>query len=218
MPHLLADGALADGLAGDLASRFVLLAAMWFGMMAVMMTPAVWPWIVAFERLSARKAGDGLGRRAGALLSFASGYLATWGAYAVAAALMQMVLVRFGLLDPVHGLTTALGAVVLIGAGLFQFAPAKRACLTHCRSPFSYFLSRWRNGPMAGFRLGVGHGVYCVGCCWALMLTALAVGVMNMWWMAVLTAAVFVEQVASWGHRTRIPLGAALVVAGVLRW
>jgi predicted metal-binding membrane protein len=197
------------------AAAFASLATMWLGMMGVMMAPTVWPWVRAFERLACR--GDGRLWRIMSTLSFASGYLAAWAAYAVAAAFVHLVLLRAGALDPVRGLAPLLGAGVLIVAGLFQFAPPKRACLTHCRNPVSYFLSRWRNGPTGGFRLGFGHGLFCVGCCWALMATALAVGVMNLWWMAALTAAVFVEQVAPRGEWIRAPLGLALIAGGLLR-
>ena len=112
---------------------------------------------------------------------------------------------------------SAVGAAILIGAGTFQFAPIKQACLTHCRNPITYFLTRWRNGPTGGFRLGLGHGLFCVGCCWALMALALIVGMTHVLWMVALTLAVFVEQVLPHGHRLRIPLGVALIAAGLLR-
>src|SRR5678815_1456869 len=81
----------------------------------------------------------------------------------------------------------------------FQFAPIRQACLTHCRNPLSYLLSRWHGGPPAAFRLGAVHGAYCLGCCWLLMLTGFAVGLMNLAWMAVLTIVVAVEQTAPGG-------------------
>ena len=109
-------------------------------------------------------------------------------------------------------------AIVFLAAGLYQFAPLKRACLTHCRSPIGFFLTRWRNGPAAGFRIGLEHGIHCLGCCWALMATALAVGVMNLWWMAALAAIALVEQVAPHGDTFRRPLGVALIAAGVWRY
>jgi predicted metal-binding membrane protein len=105
---------------------------------------------------------------------------------------------------------------VLIGAGLFQFTLLKRACLTHCRNPLSFLLARWNNGPIGGYRLGLSHGWFCVGCCWALMATTLVVGMSNLWWMLAVTAAVFVEQVVPRGHLLRVPLGVALVGAGLL--
>lgn len=184
-------------------------------MMAVMMAPVVWPWVLAFHRFGG--GADGRRARAVSTASFSSGYLTAWLFYAVGAALLQVLLLRAGAVDSLRGLAPAAGAGVLVIAGAFQFAPLKRACLMHCRNPLTYFLTRWRDGPAGAFRMGLGHGFFCVGCCWALMATALAVGVMNMWWMAALTAATFAEQVLPRGDRLRVPLGVALVAAGVLR-
>jgi predicted metal-binding membrane protein len=190
-------------------SGFFALTAMWLGMMTAMMAPVAWPWVAAF-----RTAVDS---SFAASVTFAGGYVSAWLVYSVAAAAMQTALSRMAGVDAAAGLAGTAGAAALIGAGLYQFTPFKRACLTHCRSPFGYFLARWRNGPAGGFRLGLGHGLYCVGCCWALMATMLVVGVASVWWMAALTLAVFVEQVAPGGDRVRRPLGVALLVAGVAR-
>lgn len=206
MMHVHGTGALATG--------FLQLAAMWLGMMALMMTPTVWPWLQTFQRFGGQ---SGRARRVISTLSFSSGYLVAWLLYSAAAALFHGMLLRVEILDPGRGVMPILGAGILVIAGLFQFAPLKRACLTHCRNPFSYFLARWRNGPVSGFRLGLTHGLFCLGCCWALMLTALAVGVMNVWWMAALTVAVFVEQVLPRGERIRVPLGVGLIFAGLLQ-
>ena len=108
-----------------------------------------------------------------------------------------------------------LGAVIFLVAGLYQFAPLKRACLTHCRTPIGFFVTWWRNGAMGAFRMGFHHGLFCVGCCWALMATAFAVGVMNAWWMAVLGVLALAEQIAPHGQMLRRALGAALLVAGI---
>ncbi len=191
------------------------LIAMWFGMMALMMGPTVWPWIRAFDRLG--HSSTSLAARTAASATFTSGYLAAWLIYAVAAAAVHLLLASAGQLDAMSGLAPAAGAGLLTLAGLFQFAPLKRACLLHCRNPLSFFLSRWRDGASGGFRMGFGHGLFCVGCCWALMATSLAVGVMSLWWMAALAAIAFVEQVVPGGHRLRIPLGIALIVGAGLR-
>lgn len=193
---------------------FLPLTLMWFGMMAAMMAPTVWPWVRSFGRFDESRSGLAALAATGI---FAGGYLAAWLAYSVVAALIQQTLQAASLLDPLAGMTTAAGGVVFIVAGLYQFAPLKRACLTHCRSPFTYFLSRWRDGAAGAFRMGFGHGAYCVGCCWALMATALAVGVMNLWWMAALAGLALVEQVAPGGRALRVPLGVALLAAGLWR-
>jgi predicted metal-binding membrane protein len=187
------------------APGFLALSGIWFAMMALMMAPTVWPWVRAFHLFGSR--GDNLTARGIATATFVSGYLTAWLLYSTAAAGFQLQIAP----------TRYIGAGLLAGAGLFQLASLKRACLTHCRSPYSYFLVRWRNGPAGGFRIGFGHGIFCVGCCWALMATALAVGVMNLWWMAALTVTAFAEQALPNGDRLRVPVGVALVAAGMLR-
>ena len=199
-------GANAIGLAS--------LVVMWFGMMVAMMTPTAWPWLITFERLSRPSAGVA---RAASLSLFAGGYLSAWAVYASGAAGLQYAFSRAGWLDHDNALGMAAGAAVLIGAGLFQFTPWKRACLTHCRNPFSFLLARWLNGPIGSYRLGLSHGWFCVGCCWALMATTLVVGMSNLWWMLAVTAVVFVEQVVPQGQWLRVPLGVSLVAAGLAR-
>jgi predicted metal-binding membrane protein len=194
---------------------FAPLALTWMGMMAAMMAPAAWPWVHAFARLTT-DAGSPL-TRATATAAFTGGYLAAWTLYAAGAALLQMAASRWGLLDSAQALTPALGAAVLLAAGAFQFAALKRACLTHCRSPFGYFLSRWRNGHVGGLRMGFEHGLFCVGCCWAIMATVFAVGLVNVWWMAALAALAFAEQVVPVGDRLRVATGVVLIAAGLAR-
>jgi len=202
--------AAASGAAG-----FWPLVAMWFGMMTAMMAPTVWPWVRSIHRLSGRESG----RSIRATAEFVAGYLLAWLVYSIGAAFLQLVLQRAGILGhPAASVTSGLGAAVFLFAGLYQFAPIKRACLTHCRTPLGYFLSRWHDGPASGFHLGVNHGLFCVGCCWALMATAFAVGIMNVWWMAVLAAIAVMEQVAPHGHRLRVPLGVGFMIAGVWQY
>ena len=185
----------------------------WFAMMAAMMAPTAWPWVRAFHRFSgAERAGFGASAR------FGSGYLLAWFGYAVGAALLQRTLQRTALMPfAADAVVPSAGAVIFLIAGLYQFAPLKRACLTHCRTPFGYFLTRWRNGPMGALRMGFHHGVFCVGCCWALMATAFAVGVMNPWWMAALAALALAEQIVPHGHVLRRVAGGAFVCAGLAR-
>ena len=184
------------------------LTAMWFGMMVAMMAPAVWPWVVAFHRFSGAPSAP----RAGATALFAVGYLAAWLAYSLAASGTQLVLEHGGVLQ--RSWTTA---VIFLMAGLYQFAALKTACLTHCRNPLTYFLTRWRDGPAGGFRMGLHHGVFCVGCCWLLMTTMLAVGATNLWWMGALAALTATEQASSFGHRLRRPLGIALLAVAAAK-
>lgn len=184
-------------------------------MMAAMMAPVVFPWIRAFDRFGGGRSGSVA--RIASTASFGGGYLTAWLLYAIVAAQVQVLLMRTGASPSLRHVAPLAGAGILMIAGAYQFAPLKRSCLTHCRNPLSYFLTRWRDGSVGGFRMGLGHGVFCVGCCWALMATALAVGMMNLWWMAALAAVAFVEQVVPRGDLIRVPLGAALIIAGVLR-
>jgi predicted metal-binding membrane protein len=202
-----------DGASG--AAGFWLLSVMWFGMMTAMMAPTAWPWVQSFHRLSGRE----FGRRFTTTAEFVAGYLLAWLAYSIGAASLQLVLQRAGMLrHPTASMTSGLGAAVFLFAGLYQFAPIKRACLTHCRTPVGYFLRRWHDGPASGFRLGVNHGLFCVGCCWALMATSFAVGVMNVWWMVTVATLAFTEQVAPYGHQLRLPLGVAFLIAAVWQY
>ena len=172
------------------------LAAMWFVMMSAMMAPTVSPWVMSFRRLG------------GNPLTFSGGYAVAWLFYSIAAASIQWLLP--------HDLPAPIPAGILFIAGAFQFAPLKRACLMHCRNPLTYFLTRWRDGASGGFRMGVHHGLFCVACCWALMATTIAVGVMSLWWMAALAVVTFAEQVSRWGDRVRIAVGLLLMVSAVL--
>jgi predicted metal-binding membrane protein len=200
--------------AGNLATSTLSLVAMWFAMMSVMMAPAAWPWVRAFGRFNphAPKANQ-----AAATTAFIAGYAAAWLLYSVLAAIIQIAWSRQTGLDASRGLPSAVVAIVLIGAGLVQFSSLTRRCLTHCRNPFSYLLARWRNGPMPAWRIGLTHGLFCVGCCWALMATTLVVGMMNVWWMAAIAVATFVQQVAPRGDHARVAIGLALIGAGCAR-
>jgi predicted metal-binding membrane protein len=195
------------------SSSFFGLTAMWFAMMAAMMAPIVWPWIRSVHHLS----GGEPSSRAVLAAQFTAGYLVAWIGYSALAALLQLTLIATAMLDPISGMTSWAGAAVFAVAGVYQFVPLKRACLTHCRSPLGYFLVRWRNGRSGAFRMGLDHGVYCVGCCWALMTVVLAVGLMNQWSMAGLAAIALIEQVTPGGHKVRQPLGIALLAAGAWR-
>jgi predicted metal-binding membrane protein len=185
-------------------SSYLTLVGLWFGMMTAMMAPVAWPWAVAFKRFDAR---DGVT----SVLPFVFGYGAAWLLYSAAAAGLQWVWFSTATSVP-----SPLGGAVLAGAGLFQLTPLKRACLTHCRNPLSYLLAQWRNGPVSGWRIGFFHGVFCVGCCWALMATMIVVGMMEIWWMLAITVAAVAEQAARRGELARIGVGVALILAGAL--
>ncbi len=126
---------------------------------------------------------------------FVSGYVVVWTVFSVIAALAQWVLHRAALLSPAMVSSSKwLGAALLVAAGLFQFTPLKRSCLTHCRAPLEFITTRWRDTRSGALRMGIEHGAFCAGCCWALMALLFVLGVMNIVWIAALTMLVALEK------------------------
>jgi len=196
------------------AAGFAAAVAMWFGMMLVMMLPALWPWLKLFARMAPRAWPE---RRPAAVLGqFGAGYFAVWLAYSAVAAGLQGGLQQLALLRADLSLGAAAGGLALLLAGTFQLTPLKDACLSHCRSPLGFFLARWDGGPGGPFRMGARHGLFCVGCCWALMALMFVLGVMNLLWMAALTALLVAEQRAPRRWRLRQVSGVGLAAWGVL--
>ncbi len=178
--------------------------AMWQSMMLIMMAPLVWRWVAVLSAVSE-----------GGSVPFTAGYATAWLPYSVGAAALQHILRHAPWLTNNGRIGGVAAGLVLIAAGAFQFAPLKRACLRHCRNPLTYFLTRWHNGPPNRYRIGVVHGLYCVGCCWALMSTALVVGTMNIAWMLCLALLGVVEQLAPHGERIGRAAGVALAIYGL---
>jgi len=195
---------------GPDAGGFWALVAVWWGMMAVMMLPVTWPWLRALGRLSSSSGGRAATLPAIVVPSFAAGYLVVWLAFSLCAAALQVLLLSQGSASP------ALRSGVLAVAGVYQFTPLKTACLEHCRSPLSVLLSRWPLGGPGALRLGVEHGLFCLGCCWALMLVALGAGALGWAWMAALTSLVAVEKLARPGPKVARWAGVALLGLALL--
>jgi predicted metal-binding membrane protein len=186
--------------------------AAWTAMMTAMMLPATVPMTTVFAALTRRRLTPPATARATAV--FVAGYLTTWTGFSAAAALVQQLLTSRGLLanDALHA---GLGGVVLVGAGVYQLGPAKRACLRRCRTPIGFLLAEWRDGVAGTAVMGVRHGLWCLGCCLPLMMVLFAVGVMNLAWMAVLAAVVMVEKTMSFGATAARVAGAVLIGLGV---
>jgi predicted metal-binding membrane protein len=193
----------------------VVFVALWTVMMAAMMLPAAAPMILIFASAQARRERDA----AIPTWIFTAGYILVW----LVAGVLVYVLVQIGS-DLATRLTSAdraswaplaLGAT-LLAAGLYQFTPIKRVCLTHCRSPFAFVAQHWRDGRAGALQMGLRHGAYCLGCCWALFAVMVAAGVMSLAWMLLLTLAVFVEKVLPQGRRASAAIGGALVVLGLV--
>lgn len=191
---------------------FVLV--MWLVMMTAMMVPSVSPTIVMFSEFS-RKQGSGDPPISWTWV-FVAGYLIAWTLFSVVATGAQWGLKAGALLTPVMEVkSNFIGGAILIVAGIYQFTPLKNACLRHCRSPLSFFMSGWRQGPLGALNMGIRHGVFCVGCCWALMAVMFVGGVMNPLWLIVLALFVLVEKIAPRGVRVGQVTGVALIAAGI---
>lgn len=207
-------GEMGSSFAMPTASRWTgqqvgLMWLMWSVMMAGMMLPSAAPMISAYARTI--RPGT---RVHGSTGFFVLGYLVVWSAFAAAATALQWALHDAALVDGM-GMTTSrwLGGALLVGAGAYQFSWPKQACLRQCRSPLGFLLTHWRNGREGALVLGVHHGVLCVGCCWALMVSLFVLGVMNLWWIALLATAVLVEKLLPTPAIPRI-LGVGLVLWG----
>ncbi len=213
----MAEGAAGAGMMQPAAwtpGYAALVFLMWWIMMIAMMTPSAAPMILLHAAVR-RKTQPG--RDAAALSAvFLAGYLAIWGVFSAVATGLQWALELRGLVSPAMMTVTsgALGGAILVAAGAYQFTALKQACLVQCRQP-AHFLSRHhRPGRAGAFRLGVLHGAWCLGCCWALMALLFAGGVMNLWWILGLALLVMAEKLLPRGERLARIAGAALVAGG----
>lgn len=197
--------------AGALAMTFL----MWAVMMVGMMLPSAAPTVLLYGAL-VRKNGE-RGTVLPAVWVFTGGYLAVWAGFSLAAALLQVALEAAALTTPMTAVARReLGAALLIAAGIYQWLPLKNLCLTKCRNPIEFLATRWRPGRTGAFRMGAEHGAYCLGCCWTLMLLLFVAGVMNLLWVALIAAFVFVEKLLPAHRITSRFAGAALVASGLV--
>src|SRR5271169_508959 len=188
---------------------------MWVVMMIGMMTPSVAPMILIYARIGRQAATQGKPFAASGW--FAAGYLLAWTAFSLAATTVQWALERAALLTPMMvSASNILGAVVLIVAGLYQWTPLKEACLSYCRSPLVFIQQQggFRREPAGALVLGFRHGIYCVGCCWALMALLFIGGVMSLLWIAVLAILVLLEKIAPFGRVVTRIAGVGFVATG----
>jgi len=187
----------------------------WVTMMAAMMLPSVAPMVLAFARVTKERAR----REQAAFVPtwiFLIGYLLAWALYGVIAyALFRAIdAIDGGVLSwDRAGPWVAGGAIVV--AGLYQLTPIKDVCLRHCRSPLHFVLHGWHDGSAGAVRMGFVHGLYCVGCCWGLMIVLFSLGVMSLVWMAVIAAIIFAEKVLPWGMRLTRVLAVAFIALGL---
>ena len=196
--------------AGYLLPAFV----MWSIMMVAMMVPSAMPMILLYSRIDKAPTR---GSRTAHSLVFALAYLLVWSGFSAAAALVQAGLVAAGLVSAASlslGSRT-LAAVLLAAAAAYELTVAKRLCLDKCHSPLLFVLKHFRSGAAGAFRLGLIHGLFCLGCCWALMLLLFAGGVMNLAWIAVLAIIVFGEKFAPRAWQPERSVATGLVLGAV---
>jgi predicted metal-binding membrane protein len=195
-------------------THLLLLWTMWAVMMAAMMLPSAWPMLVMYGTLARRQSSSG--RRSSHLYLFAGGYVLLWALFSVGATVLQRMLAGLLLLSPMMELASPrASAAFLIVAGVYQLTPLKRICLRSCRSPISFLMGHWRAGSLGAFRMGIEHGIYCVGCCWALMLLLFVGGVMNLYVIAALTTLVAIEKIVPAGELGSRLSGGLLVALAV---
>jgi predicted metal-binding membrane protein len=195
-------------------THLALLFAMWAVMMAGMMLPSAAPTLLLYAGVI-RKSPAG-GRAHAHVYAFAGGYLLVWTAFSLLATVLQRLLAHWLVLSPMMEIRGhVIGGALLIIAGLYQLTPFKRTCLNSCRSPAAFIAQHWKRGVAGGFRLGVAHGLFCLGCCWALMLLLFVGGVMNLWWIGALTAFVLLEKLAPLGAQGGRLSGFLIIVMGL---
>ena len=192
----------------------LLVFAMWTTMMAAMMVPGTAPMIAAFAQINRRRRARGAPHVPTAI--FLGGYLLVWAGFSVLATALQWALQAMGLLTTMgESGSHYLSAALFLAAGLYQFSPLKQRCLAFCRSPDGFILSEWRDGGLGAVVMGVRRGLFCLGCCAALMALLFAVAVMDLRWVAALAALVTAEKLLPGAHAWRIGIGFALLAIGV---
>lgn len=192
---------------------FSLTVTMWAVMMVGMMLPSALPMILLFTAVQ-RRQGD---KPVLMTSTFAAGYLLIWGGFALVAAVLQTELGRGALLSPsLTFVSTRLAGLTFLLAAAYEFSPLKNRCLTQCSSPIGFISSHWQPGVAGAFRMGLSHGTFCVGCCWALMLLLFTAGVMNLLWVAALAGVVLVQKILPYPRMATTMAGTVLAVMGLV--
>lgn len=203
---------MAPAAAAWTPQAFALIFAMWTIMMVAMMVPSAAPMLLTFAAVN-----RGRRQRAAPYVStsvFLAGYLIVWTSFSAIATLVQWALQQTDLVAAtLVSASPILTGALLIIAGVFQWTPLKNRCLTHCHQPFQFITTQWREGWRGALTMGLRHGAYCVGCCWAIMALLFVAGVMNLWWIAVLSAFVLIEKLSP--KLFSRPMGPIMVAAGI---
>lgn len=198
------------------AMEFAFVFAMWTVMMVGMMTPSAAPMILMYARVGRQTQTQG--KPLGATVWFAAGYFLVWVAFALLATFVQWAFERAMLLDFTMASTSAVvGGLLFVAAGSYQWTRLKHVCLTQCQKPFAFLMRQggFRGDVAGALMLGVRHGAYCVGCCWALMALLLVGGVLNVLWIVLLALLILLEKVAPFGRQIALVAGVVLILGGV---
>jgi predicted metal-binding membrane protein len=198
------------------APEFAFVASMWVAMMVGMMTPSAAPMILLYARVGRSAAAQG--KPFASTSWFAGGYLLAWAVFAIAATGAQWLLEQALLIAPMMGPASRLvGGIILVVAGLYQWTPLKDACLGQCRAPLDFIQQHggFQRTATGSLRLGLRHGLYCIGCCWALMALLFVGGVMNPLWIAGIVLLVLIEKLVPAARWVPRAAGVVLLASGI---
>jgi predicted metal-binding membrane protein len=188
----------------------------WVVMMAAMMFPSIAPMVLTFGFVQRRRRERGALDRAVSSGVFVAGYLVTWTAFGLAAYGLYVGARALSMPEfSWHRWGPYLAGAILLAAAVYQLTPAKDACLRRCRGPLDFVLSQWREGPWGALQMGITHGAWCVGCCWGLMASLFALGVMSVFWMIVVAALIAVEKLLPSKPLANRAVATALVILGL---
>jgi predicted metal-binding membrane protein len=188
----------------------------WVVMMAAMMFPSIAPMVVMHVRIQEGRKARGQSAPVGATFLFVAGYLLTWAAAGlVGYALFTLGKAITGDIFSWDNGGPFLAGGIIVGAAVYQLTPLKDTCLRHCRSPFMFLMEHWKPGRIGALRVGLVHGAWCVGCCWALMAALFALGVMSIGWMALIAALIAAEKLLPWRAIARRGIALLLLVLGL---
>ncbi len=214
MAAMDSSAAMVSAGAGWSLGHFVMMLVMWQIMMVAMMLPTAVPVISTFADIQA--AARAKGEATASAWVFAASYMIAWGGAALLIVLAQwLAVVTFGETGALAETAPLIAAAMLVVAGAYQWTRIKDVCLHHCQSPMQFILMHWREGHSGAVRMGIHHGIYCVGCCWAFMSLMFVAGTMNLVWMLGLTSIMVVEKIVPGGNIFGRIVGTLLIVGGV---
>jgi predicted metal-binding membrane protein len=193
----------------------LLMFLMWSVMMVGMMLPSVLPTVMIYSMVAKKAAKDG--KTVATTGYFVSGYILIWIGFSLLATISQYALEKLDMLSAMMvSNNNILGGALLLIAGAWQFTPLKDQCLEQCRSPVEFIYQNWQKGNAGAMQMGIRHGLFCLGCCWALMLLLFVGGVMNLLWIAILTIFVLLEKILPFGSESGKVIGVLMLIVGTV--